>query len=88
MIAAEKKQQIINEHSTHEGDTGSPQIQIAVLTARILEVAEHLRGHKGDQHGRRGLVQMVAKRNSLLRYLQRTDRDAYLATIKKLGLRK
>lgn len=88
MIAPEKKTAVIEEFKTHEGDTGSPQIQIALLTARILEIAEHLREHKGDKHGRRGLVMMVGKRNRLLKYLQRTDRDAYFATIKKLGLRK
>ncbi len=88
MIAAEKKQQVMGEHRRHESDSGSPEVQIAILTARIKEVAEHLKQHKHDFHSRRGLVMMVGKRNRLLRYLKRTDRNRYLDTIKKLGLRK
>ena len=72
----------------HEGDCGSPEVQIASLTSRIMELNEHLQDHKHDRHSRRGLIMMVGKRNRLLKYLARTNRDAYLATIKKLGLRK
>ncbi|MEN0020405.1 MAG: 30S ribosomal protein S15 [Planctomycetota bacterium] len=87
-IAPEKKQTVIGEHKRHESDSGSPEVQIGLLTARIKEVSEHLRENKKDYHSRRGLVMMVGKRSRLLRYLARKDRDAYLATIKKLGLRK
>ncbi len=88
MILAEQKQQVISESRRHETDSGSPEVQISILTQRIKEVAGHLREHRQDHHTRRGLVMMVAKRNRLLRYLQRQDRDAYLATIQRLGLRK
>jgi len=88
MITAEKKQQVVEEFRRDESDTGSPEVQIALLTSRINEVAIHLRQHKHDFHSRRGLVMMVGKRNRLLRYLARTDRDRYLETIKRLGLRK
>lgn len=88
MIAAEKKQQVIAEFRRDEKDCGSPEVQIAMLTARIKEVAEHIKVHKHDFHSRRGLVMMVGKRNRLLRYLARTNRDRYLDTIKRLGLRK
>ncbi len=88
MIAATDKNQAMADHRRHGNDSGSPEVQIAILTARIKEVAEHMREHKQDFHSRRGLVQMVAKRNRLLRYLRNTRRDAYLDTIKKLGLRK
>ncbi|MEM9063891.1 MAG: 30S ribosomal protein S15 [Planctomycetota bacterium] len=88
MIAADKKQAVIADAKRHESDSGSPEVQISLLTARILEVAEHLREHKHDRHSRRGLVMMVGRRNRLLRYLQRTDLGRYQALIKKLGLRK
>ena len=87
-ISKHDKETLINEYARHEGDTGSPEVQIAILTARIQQVAAHLRANKQDTHNRRGLVQMVSKRNRLLRYLSRTDNEAYKATIQKLGLRK
>lgn len=88
MIAADKKQQVIEDFRRDENDTGSPEVQIAILTARIQEIAVHLRANKLDFHNRRGLVAMVGKRNRLLRYLAREDRQRYLDTIKRLGLRK
>lgn len=87
-LAPEKKSDIIKGFARDAKDTGSPEVQIAILTARIQQVATHLRANKQDTHNRRGLVQMVSKRNRLLRYLSRTDNDAYKATIQKLGLRK
>ncbi len=72
----------------HDGDCGSPEVQIASLTVRIAELNEHLKTHKHDRHSRRGLIMMVGKRNRLLKYLSRTNRETYQATIKKLGLRK
>lgn len=86
--ATAARTQIITDFATNEGDTGSPQVQIALLTHRIKELSEHLREHKKDFHSRRGLLQMVSRRNRLLRYLARKDRPAYLDTIGKLGLRK
>ena len=88
MIQKEKKTAIINEYATHEGDTGSPEVQIAILTARINELTEHLREHKHDNHSRRGLLKMVGKRRALLTYLQKKDIERYRAIIKKLGIRK
>jgi len=88
MITAEKKAAVMAEHGRHKGDSGSADVQIALLTARIKEIAEHLRTHRHDFHSRRGLVMMVGKRNRLLRYLARTDRERYQALIKRLGLRK
>ncbi len=87
-IAAEHRQTLISEHRRHESDSGSPEIQVAILTERIRGLTEHLRTHKHDYHSRRGLVLMVGKRNRLLRYLSRTQRDTYQALIKRLGLRK
>lgn len=87
-LAPEKKQQIIQDFARDAKDSGSPEVQIAILTARIQQVATHLRANKLDAHNRRGLVQMVSRRNRLLRYLSRTDNDAYKATIQRLGLRK
>lgn len=87
-IAAEDKTKLIKEYRRHETDSGSPEIQISILTARVAELTEHLRTHLKDHAGRRGLVMMVGKRNRLLRYLARTDRAAYQNTIKRLGLRK
>ena len=72
----------------HDGDCGSPEVQIASLTVRIAELNEHLKKHNHDRHSRRGLIMMVGKRNRLLKYLSRTNRETYQATIKKLGLRK
>ena len=88
MIQKEKKTQVILENATHEGDTGSPEVQVAILTARINELTDHLRTHKHDNHSRRGLLMMVGKRRSLLDYLARKDINRYRALIAKLGIRK
>lgn len=87
-IAPETKSAVINDFQRSGADTGSPEVQIAVLTSRINHLAEHLRTHKKDNHSRRGLLLMVGKRNGLLRYLSRTNREAYQNTIQRLGLRK
>ncbi len=88
MIAAARRQELIKEHRRSDGDTGSPEIQVAVLTERIRELTEHLRTHKHDYASRRGLLPMVGKRGRLLTYLAVTRRDDYQALIKRLGLRK
>ena len=88
MIQKEKKTQVILENATHEGDTGSPEVQVAILTARINELTDHLRVHKHDNHSRRGLLMMVGKRRSLLDYLAKKDINRYRALIAKLGIRK
>ena len=88
MILKDKKAEIIAEYATHEGDTGSPEVQIAILTARINELTEHLRVHKHDNHSRRGLLIMVGKRRSLLDYLAKKDINRYRTLIAKLGIRK
>ena len=88
MILKEKKTQVILDNATHEGDTGSPEVQIAILTARINELTEHLRVHKHDNHSRRGLLMMVGKRRNLLDYLAKKDINRYRAIIAKLGIRK
>jgi small subunit ribosomal protein S15 len=87
-LPVDEKAAIIKDFARTEGDSGSPEVQIALLTARIKQVATHLKDNKGDVHNRRGLVMMVSKRNRLLRYLARKDRNAYIDTIKRLGLRK
>ncbi len=87
-IAVEQKQQIVSEYKVHEKDTGSPEVQIALLTQRITELTEHLKTHKKDHSSRRGLLKMVSKRNHLLKYLTRVDRTRYLQIIARLGLRK
>lgn len=87
-ITAETKTKIISENRRHENDSGSPEIQIGVLTQRIGELTGHLREHKQDYSSRRGLLKMVGRRNRLLRYLARTDREAYQSLIQRLGLRK
>ena len=84
----EKKQEIIKEFAAHEGDTGSPEVQIAVLTYRINELTEHLKVHQKDHHSRRGLLKMVGHRRNLLAYLQKCDIERYRSIIKKLGIRK
>ena len=84
----EQKQQIMAEYAVHEGDTGSPEVQIAVLTFRINELNAHLDTHKKDHHSRRGLLKMVGHRRNLLAYLQKKDIERYRAIVKKLGLRK
>ena len=82
------KQQIIKEYATHEGDTGSPEVQIAVLSRRIKDLTEHLKEHKHDHHSRRGLLLLVGQRRRLLGYLQEIDIARYRALIERLGLRK
>ena len=88
MMLKEEKNAVMQEYATHEGDTGSPEVQIAVLTKRISDLTEHLRTHQKDHHSRRGLLKMVGKRKNLLAYLQKTDIERYRAVIAKLGLRK
>lgn len=88
MITAEAKQGVIQKHRIHDKDTGSPEVQIAMLTARILELTEHLKINKKDHASRRGLLKMVGRRASLLKYLTRTDRKRYKSIIADLGLRK
>ena len=87
MAVVAHKEEIIQEHRTHEGDTGSPEVQVAVLTRRIAHLTEHLREHKHDYHSRRGLLKMVGQRRSLLDYLKRNDLEGYRALIADLGLR-
>jgi len=87
-ITAERKQALIKEHAREEGDTGSPEVQAAILTDRIKNRTEHFKGHAKDNHSRRGLLMLVNKRRSLLDYLRKKDGDRYLALIAKLGLRK
>jgi len=84
----ELKQEIINTYRLHENDTGSPEVQIAILTERINHLNEHLKIHKKDHHSRRGLLKMVGQRRGLLNYLQKTDVERYRAIIEKLNLRK
>ena len=84
----EEKTAIIQEYALHEGDTGSAEVQIAVLTRRINDLTEHLRTHKKDHHSRRGLLKMVGHRRSLLNYLMKTDIERYRVIIAKLGIRK
>lgn len=88
MISKEKKTAIIKEYGRAEGDTGSPEVQVAVLTARIQELTEHLKEHPKDHHSRRGLLKMVGQRRGLLGYLKDKDIERYRALIEKLGLRK
>jgi small subunit ribosomal protein S15 len=88
MITKEKKAELIKEFGISEGDTGSSQVQIAILTHRINALNEHLKMHKKDHHSRRGLLMMVGKRNSLLKYLRNNDTDEYQKLIKKLKLRR
>lgn len=87
-IKAEAKTGIIEKHRVHERDTGSPEVQVALLTARISELTEHLKGNNKDHAARRGLLKLVGQRTSLLRYLTRTDRTRYKNLIASLGLRK
>ena len=88
MLTQEAKQEIIQKYAVHEGDTGSPEVQIAVLTARIIYLTEHLKEHKKDHHSRRGLLKMVGHRRRLLVYLNKVDIERYRAIVAKLGLRK
>jgi len=88
LITPERKEALIKEHARAEGDTGSPEVQVAILTDRIKTLTEHFKTHAKDNHSRRGLLMMVNKRRSLLDYLRKSDGDRYLALIAKLGLRK
>lgn len=88
MLLKEEKTAIIEQYAIHEGDTGSPEVQIAVLTRRINDLTEHLKTHKKDHHSRRGLLKMVGQRRNLLNYLTRVDIERYRAIVEKLNLRK
>ena len=88
MISKELKAQIIAEYARTEGDTGSPEVQIAILTERIKELTEHLKNNHKDHHSRRGLLKMVGQRRALLDYLKKSDINRYRAIIEKLGIRK
>ena len=87
-ITAERKEALIKDNAQHEGDTGSPEVQIALLTARISDLTEHFKTHVKDHHSRRGLLRMVSRRRKLLDYLKRTNADKYKVLIERLGLRK
>jgi small subunit ribosomal protein S15 len=87
-VTAEKKQEIIKDNAREEGDTGSPEVQVAILTERIRNLTEHFKGNHKDNHSRRGLLMMVNKRRTLLAYLKKKDVERYNALIQKLGLRK
>ncbi len=87
-LEAELKTKIMQEHATKEGDTGSPEVQVAVLTRRISDLTEHLKVHKHDHHSRRGLLLLVGRRRRLLNYLQKSDIARYRALIERLGLRR
>jgi small subunit ribosomal protein S15 len=87
MLTREEKDKIMEEYKMHEGDTGSPEVQVALLTHRINSVNEHLQSHKKDHHSRRGLLKMVGQRRNLLRYLQNKDIERYRSLIEKLGIR-
>lgn len=88
MLTTEAKLAIIKEYATHEGDTGSPEVQIAILTNRITYLTEHLKEHKKDHHSRRGLLKLVGQRRNMLDYLRRKDIERYRAILEKLNLRK
>ena len=88
MLTSDKKQSIIEKHKLHENDTGSPEVQIAILTERINYLTEHLKEHKKDHHSRRGLLKMVGQRRGLLNYLKEKDIERYRSLIKELNLRK
>src|ERR687883_494954 len=87
-LAEERKGEIIRDYQTHEGDTGSPEVQVALLTARILELTDHLRSHPKDFHSRRGLLMMVGQRRRLLNYLNSKDINRYRALIARVGIRR
>lgn len=88
MISAAKKSELVSESRTHDTDTGSPEVQVSILTARIQELSEHFKVHKKDHHSRRGLLQLVSQRRRLLTYLRRNDPDRYRTLIGRLGLRR
>ncbi|HKL77963.1 MAG TPA: 30S ribosomal protein S15 [Gammaproteobacteria bacterium] len=87
-MTAERKDEVINQFKQHEGDTGSPEVQIALLTTRITDLTEHMKEHKQDHHSRRGLLKMVGKRRKLLDYLKKKDVSRYRNVIQRLGIRK
>ena len=87
-MTAERKQELMTTYATHEGDTGSPEVQVALLTERITYLTGHFKTHKKDHHSRRGLLKMVGRRRRLLKYLRTTDEDRYKTLIKSLGLRR
>ena len=87
-LAADTKKQIVNEYGSAEGDTGSPEVQIAMLSQRIRDLTEHLKAHKHDHHSRRGLLLLVGRRRRLLNYLAKTDINRYRSIIERLGLRR
>ena len=88
MLTTEAKLAVIKEYATHEGDTGSPEVQVAILTSRIVYLTEHLKEHKKDHHSRRGLLKLVGQRRNMLDYLCRKDIERYRSLIERLGLRK
>ena len=88
MLTTEAKLAVIKEDATHEGDTGSPEVQVAILTSRIVYLTEHLKEHKKDHHSRRGLLKLVGQRRNMLDYLRRKDIERYRSLIERLGLRK
>ena len=87
-ITAERKQALITEYATKAGDTGSPEVQVALLTARINDLTDHFKAHTKDHHSRRGLLRMVSQRRKMLDYLKRKNADSYRSLIERLGLRK
>ena len=87
-LTAEKKAQVMQEYQTHEGDTGSPEVQVALLSTQIEELSSHFQTHPKDHHSRIGLLKMVNKRRQLLEYLKKSDADRYRTLIERLGLRK
>nr|WP_251424238.1 30S ribosomal protein S15 [Veillonella agrestimuris] len=88
MLTTEAKLAVIKEYATHEGDTGSPEVQVAILTSRIQYLTDHLKEHKKDHHSRRGLLKLVGQRRNMLDYLRRKDIERYRSLIERLGLRK
>jgi small subunit ribosomal protein S15 len=88
MLSTERKQEIIKKHRQHENDNGSPEVQIAILTTRIVELTEHFKIHKKDHHSRRGLLKLVGRRRALLNYLMKTDFNRYRSIVQELGLRR
>ena len=88
MLTTEAKLAVIKEYATHEGDTGSPEVQVAILTSRIQYLTEHLKEHKKDHHSRRGLLKLVGQRRNMLDYLRRKDIERYRSILEKLNLRK
>lgn len=88
MLTTEAKLAVIKEYATHEGDTGSPEVQVAILTSRIQYLTNHLKEHKKDHHSRRGLLKLVGQRRNMLDYLRRKDIERYRSLIERLGLRK